>query len=209
MPVRFRCTGCRTLLSIATRKEGASVRCPRCQAVLVVPPTSGDDAANESNSLNLGSPIEKDWKTEPPPDVKRPIPRAIPVVQPHPAPEPDDRDDEPVSHPPPRRRLRVRRPRPINFAESFVWWQRRFHGRTFPFRCPSCGTTVHLRQRVTQTKRTCPGCGFRITMSAIDRQLEGREPERQRILDSSGCATSVLLLAGVSGFIGLSAFWCL
>jgi hypothetical protein len=54
----------------------------------------------------------------------------------------------------------------------------------------------------------CPGCGFRITVEAIDRQLREWEDERQRILaqQRSGCAGVVLLLVSVGG---LGAFWYL
>lgn len=37
MPIRFRCPGCDGLLSIATRKAGAEVACPKCREGLIVP----------------------------------------------------------------------------------------------------------------------------------------------------------------------------
>lgn len=37
MPIRFRCDTCRGKLSIATRKIGTPVECPRCNASMVVP----------------------------------------------------------------------------------------------------------------------------------------------------------------------------
>ena len=72
--------------------------------------------------------------------------------------------------------------RPANFPRAFVWWQDRFHGRTFPFDCRQCRTTIELRQRVTQTNRKCPGCGYQITIDRIDAQLERWEDERQRLM---------------------------
>ena len=37
MPIQFRCTYCNQLLSIATRKAGAVVNCPTCDARIIVP----------------------------------------------------------------------------------------------------------------------------------------------------------------------------
>lgn len=37
MPIRFRCQHCQQLMSIATRKAGCEVPCPRCQRTTVVP----------------------------------------------------------------------------------------------------------------------------------------------------------------------------
>jgi len=37
MPIRFSCEVCRTPLAVATRKAGAEVNCPKCQAKIVVP----------------------------------------------------------------------------------------------------------------------------------------------------------------------------
>ena len=113
MSVRFRCTGCNAILSVASRKEGTSVRCPRCQASLVIPNAADDGAADEPKSENLGGPVEKDWTTEPPPEVKRPLPRAVPVSAPRPSPEPDDWDDEPNEPERPPRQPTQRRSRPI------------------------------------------------------------------------------------------------
>lgn len=38
MPIRFRCPGCDGLLSIATRKSGTEIQCPKCAEALIVPP---------------------------------------------------------------------------------------------------------------------------------------------------------------------------
>jgi hypothetical protein len=45
------------------------------------------------------------------------------------------------------------------------------------YQCPSCGTALELRMRVTQTKRKCPHCGTPITPEEIDRQGEARSEE--------------------------------
>lgn len=45
MPIRFRCPGCDGLLSIATRKAGAEVACPKCREGLIVPTPVGPPAA--------------------------------------------------------------------------------------------------------------------------------------------------------------------
>ncbi len=37
MPVRFQCPQCRQLLSVATRKAGSEVKCPRCTTPITVP----------------------------------------------------------------------------------------------------------------------------------------------------------------------------
>src|SRR5438067_1945964 len=37
MPLRFRCAYCNQLMSIARRKAGAVVRCPRCAGEVIVP----------------------------------------------------------------------------------------------------------------------------------------------------------------------------
>jgi DNA-directed RNA polymerase subunit RPC12/RpoP len=49
MPIRFRCPHCNQRLGIARRKAGTEVQCPKCQALVLVPPTDmegiGDAAA--------------------------------------------------------------------------------------------------------------------------------------------------------------------
>jgi len=93
-----------------------------------------------------------------------------------------------------------------NPAESFVWWQHRYPGRVFPYLCRSCGTTVQLRQRVTQTRRVCPGCGLAISRERIDRQIHEWEPQRIHLMSQrSGCAVLFLLLAAsMSAAAGVS-----
>ncbi len=56
MPIVFRCPACDRRLSIATRKAGASIACPNCQATAVVPGTPaqpGEEAADGSRTLIL------------------------------------------------------------------------------------------------------------------------------------------------------------
>src|SRR5262245_34478565 len=92
-------------------------------------------------------------------------------------------------------------PPPVDYPVAFVWWQRRKRGQTFPFSCPDCATTCQLRLRVTQTKRVGPGCGFPMTVSAIDRQLDEMEPERRSIIEKSGgCAALVAALTIIVAF---------
>jgi hypothetical protein len=49
MPVVFRCFYCRGKLSIARRKAGQDVECPRCQAIITVP--APDDLGDELTQL--------------------------------------------------------------------------------------------------------------------------------------------------------------
>jgi predicted RNA-binding Zn-ribbon protein involved in translation (DUF1610 family) len=46
----------------------------------------------------------------------------------------------------------------------------------YEWRCPTCGTQLELKMRITQTKRRCPQCATLVTPEEIDRQ----EMERQR-----------------------------
>ncbi|MDB5339937.1 MAG: hypothetical protein JWN70_5556 [Planctomycetaceae bacterium] len=100
---------------------------------------------------------------------------------------------------------------PDDYPNRFVWWQQRNSGKTYPFRCPTCRTTVELRQRVTQKARVCPGCGFQITIAAIDLQLDYDEPSRQRIIASSsgGCMILFAMLAGGGATVVMVAIGCL
>ncbi len=54
MPIKFRCSGCQSKLSVPTRWHGTSVACPRCAARVTVPA----DGRVQVNSLE-GSGIEK------------------------------------------------------------------------------------------------------------------------------------------------------
>lgn len=44
MPVKFRCTGCRSKLYVPARWTGTSIECPRCRTRVVVPPGAGGEA---------------------------------------------------------------------------------------------------------------------------------------------------------------------
>jgi DNA-directed RNA polymerase subunit RPC12/RpoP len=48
------------------------------------------------------------------------------------------------------------------------------------YRCPSCGTEVELRKRVTLTRRRCSHCGTPITPQEIDRQAAEKRRREQR-----------------------------
>lgn len=48
MPIRFRCGGCRQLMSIATRMAGREVPCATCGATLRVPGEAVEDASGEA-----------------------------------------------------------------------------------------------------------------------------------------------------------------
>jgi len=86
----------------------------------------------------------------------------------------------------------------MNYAAAFLWWRNGFHGRVFPYRCRGCDNEIPLRSRVTQTRRSCPGCGRQFDQRDIDQQLDDWEPERQRILRArQGC-----------GALGVVAFFC-
>ena len=52
MPIRFRCPDCETMLSIATRKAGTPIACPKCGEEVLVPAPGTEpeiDLADEGN----------------------------------------------------------------------------------------------------------------------------------------------------------------
>ena len=49
MPVRFLCPACHQLLSIASRKVGSEVDCPKCRSIIIVPDPRDEQAAEPSN----------------------------------------------------------------------------------------------------------------------------------------------------------------
>jgi hypothetical protein len=61
MPVRFTCPACHQLLSVAARKIGCEVKCPKCNAALIVPgdndtptpPMIHLDGAEPSSTVNM------------------------------------------------------------------------------------------------------------------------------------------------------------
>jgi predicted RNA-binding Zn-ribbon protein involved in translation (DUF1610 family) len=132
---------------------------------------------------------QEDWQTNPPSKqsseaalgagvfkfedgAEESIPTVLPVIKGPPA------GEEPPPRPSP----------PINHPGEFVRIQRMWKGRTFPYQCYGCDTVVQLRQRVTQTKRVCPGCGKAITIAGIDSQIESMVARGQH----GGCATMLL-----------------
>src|SRR6266700_5707766 len=49
MPVRFLCPACHQLLSIASRKVGSEVDCPKCRSIIIVPDPHDEPAPELSN----------------------------------------------------------------------------------------------------------------------------------------------------------------
>jgi len=84
MPIRFRCIDCNQLLSIASRKAGAQIRCPRCDTENMVP--------SEDRMVDAAQTLRESAVTDPPhADLNRPgdsggetlksSPGVAPVVQ--------------------------------------------------------------------------------------------------------------------------------
>lgn len=44
MPIQFRCSACQRMLSIARRKAGTRIGCPKCGISLIVPSRAGEPA---------------------------------------------------------------------------------------------------------------------------------------------------------------------
>lgn len=57
MPIHFRCTACNRMLSIARRKAGTQVGCPKCGRKVSVPVLSGMAVASDPHAG--GKPIEE------------------------------------------------------------------------------------------------------------------------------------------------------
>jgi hypothetical protein len=49
MPVRFLCPACHQLLSIASRKVGSEVDCPKCRSTIIVPDPRDEQAPESAN----------------------------------------------------------------------------------------------------------------------------------------------------------------
>jgi hypothetical protein len=64
-------------------------------------------------------------------------------------------------------------------------------GFKYDWKCPSCGTALQLKMRVTQTKRKCPHCGHPITPEEIDRQGAWK---------GIGCLAILVFLAIMCGY---------
>lgn len=116
MPVRFRCSGCRSRLSIARRKVGTDVVCPTCQAVVTVPTlaavadelteplTVATLAKRRSKKVSAGPPKPTPTSSVPPPanlddlplferdDFARLLEPAVTEAKTEPKPEPPPAD---------------------------------------------------------------------------------------------------------------------
>lgn len=70
MPIRFRCPGCDGLLSIARRKAGTDVACPKCGELVIVPPIPDDqtemDLDGPEDAPEVPSPNKEPIKVEAP-----------------------------------------------------------------------------------------------------------------------------------------------
>lgn len=73
MPVRFRCTTCRSSLSIARRKVGTDVKCPTCHTMVTVP--TGAAVAAELTELLTVAPVQA-----PPKRVRTKKPKPTPAL---------------------------------------------------------------------------------------------------------------------------------
>lgn len=69
MPIRFHCPECQVVLYAESERSGVQIVCPQCKQSIVVPqPKLGI-------FLGASAPIEKDWRTEPPPMQSMPVPQ--------------------------------------------------------------------------------------------------------------------------------------
>ncbi len=65
MPVRFLCPHCNQLLAVASRKAGAQVNCPKCQAAIIVPDGQpSDSGATSSDDFRFSRSGEGDAPSE-------------------------------------------------------------------------------------------------------------------------------------------------
>lgn len=74
MPIRFRCPGCDGLLSIARRKAGTDISCPKCAELVIVPTLPDDqteaDMDGVGDAVEAVAPPRSEPKKEPPPKVE-------------------------------------------------------------------------------------------------------------------------------------------
>lgn len=77
MPIRFRCPGCEGLLSIARRKAGQEITCPKCSELVIVPPLQDD-----ATELDMDPIPDKVTVTPPPPKPPDKPPKSAPVLLP-------------------------------------------------------------------------------------------------------------------------------
>ncbi len=90
MPIRFRCPKCEGLLSIARRKAGTQIVCPKCQDEVLVPAADLDtaepeiDLADESTTAQVIEPLVGDEKSASAlfekPDFAQSLIGAVPAV---------------------------------------------------------------------------------------------------------------------------------
>lgn len=70
MPIRFRCPGCDGLLSIARRKAGTDISCPKCGELVIVPTLPDDqteaDIEGVGDAVEAVAPPRPEAKKEPP-----------------------------------------------------------------------------------------------------------------------------------------------
>ena len=90
MPIRFRCPKCEGLLSIARRKAGTQIVCPKCQDEVLVPSADLDtaepeiDLADENTTAQVTEPLVGDEKSASAlfekPDFAQSLIGTVPVV---------------------------------------------------------------------------------------------------------------------------------
>lgn len=73
MLVQFRCPGCRSPISVSTRRTGVPIRCPACKGEMIVPSASDPPAPSEPLPV---APPAVDTKTAGTPD-RPPAPHAL------------------------------------------------------------------------------------------------------------------------------------
>jgi ribosomal protein S27E len=76
MPIRFRCPGCDGLLSIARRKAGTDISCPKCGELVIVPTLPDDqteaDIEGVGDAVEAVAPPRSEPKKEPPKPESKP-----------------------------------------------------------------------------------------------------------------------------------------
>lgn len=103
MPIQFRCPSCYGLLSIARRKAGKEVACPKCGDAVIVPEDDGSAEEEDPFTAEILAEVEAERAAEaPPPRRTEPPPPPAPRERP-PAPkrEPAGVAAESRSVPPP------------------------------------------------------------------------------------------------------------
>ena len=105
MPIHFRCQSCDRALSIATRKAGTLVACPKCGKMISVPAAAGvavESAPARLEAMPLFERLDFEQLLKPAakPEPPKPIPVPVqPAFQPQPVPVPvaiEDSGDQDV-----------------------------------------------------------------------------------------------------------------